>query len=251
MNLEKFTDRAKGFLQAAQTVAIRLNHQRISPSHLLKALLDDEQGMAAQLIQRAGGNPGVAITEVDNALAKVPAVSGGGAQATPGLDNDAVRALDSAEQLAEKAGDSFVPVQRLLQALALADNDAGKALKAAGIDAKALEAAIQEVTGGRTADSAGAEESYDAMKKYARDLTQAARDGKLDPVIGRDEEIRRTVQILARRTKNNPALIGEPGTGKTAIAEGLALRIANGDVPDSLKGRTLCLLYTSPSPRDS
>ncbi|HAW35205.1 MAG TPA: ATP-dependent chaperone ClpB, partial [Erythrobacter sp.] len=129
----------------------------------------------------------------------------------PGLDNDAVRALDSAEQLAEKAGDSFVPVQRLLQALALADNDAGKALKAAGIDAKALEAAIQEVTGGRTADSAGAEESYDAMKKYARDLTQAARDGKLDPVIGRDEEIRRTVQILARRTKNNPALIGEPG----------------------------------------
>ena len=242
MNLEKFTDRAKGFLQAAQTVAIRLNHQRISPSHLLKALLDDEQGMAAQLIQRAGGNPGVAITEVDNALAKVPAVSGGGAQATPGLDNDAVRALDSAEQLAEKAGDSFVPVQRLLQALALADNEAGKALKAAGIDAKALEAAIQEVTGGRTADSAGAEESYDAMKKYARDLTQAARDGKLDPVIGRDEEIRRTVQILARRTKNNPALIGEPGTGKTAIAEGLALRIANGDVPDSLKGRTLMAL---------
>ena len=242
MNLEKFTDRAKGFLQAAQTVAIRLNHQRISPSHLLKALLDDEQGMAAQLIQRAGGNPGVAITELDNALAKVPAVSGGGAQATPGLDNDAVRALDSAEQLAEKAGDSFVPVQRLLQALALADNDAGKALKAAGIDAKALEAAIQEVTGGRTADSAGAEESYDAMKKYARDLTQAARDGKLDPVIGRDEEIRRTVQILARRTKNNPALIGEPGTGKTAIAEGLALRIANGDVPDSLKGRTLMAL---------
>ena len=219
-----------------------MNHQRISPSHLLKALLDDEQGMAAQLIQRAGGNPGVAITEVDNALAKVPAVSGGGAQATPGLDNDAVRALDSAEQLAEKAGDSFVPVQRLLQALALADNDAGKALKAAGIDAKALEAAIQEVTGGRTADSAGAEESYDAMKKYARDLTQAARDGKLDPVIGRDEEIRRTVQILARRTKNNPALIGEPGTGKTAIAEGLALRIANGDVPDSLKGRTLMAL---------
>ncbi|MFT6609972.1 MAG: ATP-dependent Clp protease ATP-binding subunit ClpB, partial [Qipengyuania sp.] len=242
MNLEKFTDRAKGFLQAAQTVAIRLNHQRISPAHLLKALLDDEQGMAAQLIQRAGGNPGVAITEVDNALAKVPAVSGGGAQATPGLDNDAVRTLDQAEQLAEKAGDSFVPVQRLLQALTLADNSAGKALTAAGIDAKALEAAIQEVTGGRTADSAGAEESYDAMKKYARDLTQAARDGKLDPVIGRDEEIRRTVQILARRTKNNPALIGEPGTGKTAIAEGLALRIANGDVPDSLKGRTLMAL---------
>ncbi|WP_128891987.1 ATP-dependent chaperone ClpB [Erythrobacter sp. HKB08] len=242
MNLEKFTDRAKGFLQAAQTVAIRMNHQRISPAHLLKALLDDDQGMAAQLIQRAGGNPGVAITEIDTALGKIPAVSGGGAQQTPGLDNDAVRALDQAEQLAEKAGDSFVPVQRLLQALALADNDAGKALKSAGVDAKSLEAAIQEVTGGRTADSAGAEESYDAMKKYARDLTQAARDGKLDPVIGRDEEIRRTVQILARRTKNNPALIGEPGTGKTAIAEGLALRIANGDVPDSLKGRTLMSL---------
>ncbi|GAB5351394.1 ATP-dependent chaperone ClpB [Qipengyuania sp. 483] len=242
MNLEKFTDRAKGFLQAAQTVAIRMSHQRISPAHLLKALLDDEQGMAAQLIQRAGGNPGVAITEIDTALGKVPSVSGGGAQATPGLDNDAVRTLDQAEQLAEKAGDSFVPVQRILQALALAENDAGKALKAAGVDAKSLEDAIQEATGGRTADSAGAEDAYDAMKKYARDLTQAARDGKLDPVIGRDEEIRRTVQILARRTKNNPALIGEPGTGKTAIAEGLALRIANGDVPDSLKGRTLMSL---------
>ena len=242
MNLEKFTDRAKGFLQAAQTVAIRMNHQRITSSHLLKALLDDEQGMAAQLIQRAGGNPGVAITEVDNALAKIPAVSGGGAQQTPGLDNDAVRALDKAEQLAEKAGDSFVPVQRVLQALAMAENDAGKALTSAGVDAKSLEAAIQEVTGGRTADSSGAENAYDAMKKYARDLTQAARDGKLDPVIGRDEEIRRTIQILARRTKNNPALIGEPGTGKTAIAEGLALRIANGDVPDSLKGRTLMSL---------
>jgi len=243
MNLEKFTDRAKGFLQSAQTVAIRMNHQRITPAHILKALLEDNEGMAAQLIQRAGGQPGVAITEVDNALAKIPAVSGGGAQQTPGLDNDAVRALDQAEQLAEKAGDSFVPVQRLLQALTLSgDSAAAKALKEAGVDAKALEAAIQEVTGGRTADSAGAEESYDAMKKYARDLTQAARDGKLDPVIGRDEEIRRTVQILARRTKNNPALIGEPGTGKTAIAEGLALRIANGDVPDSLKGRTLMAL---------
>ncbi|QFT77004.1 ATP-dependent chaperone ClpB [Erythrobacter sp. THAF29] len=243
MNIEKFTDRAKGFLQSAQTVAIRMSHQRITPAHLLKALLEDEEGMAAQLIQRAGGNPGVAITEVDNALAKIPAVSGSGAQATPGLDNDAVRVLDQAEQLAEKAGDSFVPVQRLVQALALSDgNDAGKALKSAGVDAKGLEAVIQEVTGGRTADSASAEESYDALKKYARDLTQAARDGKLDPVIGRDEEIRRTVQILARRTKNNPVLIGDPGVGKTAIAEGLALRIANGDVPDSLKGRTLMVL---------
>ncbi len=238
MNLEKFTDRAKGFLQSAQTVAIRLNHQRITPEHILKALLEDNEGMAAGLIQRAGGNPALAQARVDEALAKIPAVSGSGAQSPPGLENDAVRLLDAAEQLAAKAGDSFVSVQRLLQAIALAaTNPAGQALKAAGVDARKLEAAIQEVTGGRAADNASAENAYDAMKKYARDLTQAARDGKLDPVIGRDEEIRRTVQILARRTKNNPALIGEPGVGKTAIAEGLALRIANGDVPDSLKDR--------------
>ena len=243
MNLEKFTDRAKGFIQSAQTVAIRLNHQRIAPEHLLKALLEDNEGMAAGLIQRAGGNPGMAVRDVDAALAKIAAVSGSGAQATPGLDNDAVRVLDSAEQIAAKAGDSFVSVQRMLQALAMATTTAaGQALKAANVDPKALEAVIQEVTGGRTADSASAEESYEAMKKYARDLTEAARDGKLDPVIGRDEEIRRTVQILARRTKNNPALIGEPGVGKTAIAEGLALRIANGDVPDSLKDRRLMSL---------
>ena len=243
MNLEKFTDRAKGFLQAAQTVAIRNSHQRIAPEHLLKALLDDDQGMAAQLIQRAGGNAKFANDAVQQALAKIPAVSGGGAQQTPGLDNDAVRALDQAEQLATKAGDSFVSVQRMLQALALATtNPAGQALKAAQVDPRALEQAIQDLTGGRTADNASAENAYDAMKKYARDLTQAARDGKLDPVIGRDEEIRRTVQILARRTKNNPALIGEPGVGKTAIAEGLALRIANGDVPDSLKDRRLMSL---------
>ncbi|MEY4472931.1 MAG: ATP-dependent chaperone ClpB [Pseudomonadota bacterium] len=243
MNLEKFTDRAKGFLQSAQTVAIRLNHQRITPEHILKALLEDNEGMAAGLIQRAGGNPTLAQARVDEALAKIPAVSGSGAQSPPGLENDAVRLLDAAEQLAAKAGDSFVSVQRLLQAIALAaTNPAGQALKAAGVDAQKLEAAIQEVTGGRAADNASAENAYDAMKKYARDLTQAARDGKLDPVIGRDEEIRRTVQILARRTKNNPALIGEPGVGKTAIAEGLALRIANGDVPDSLKDRRLMSL---------
>ena len=243
MNLEKFTDRAKGFLQSAQTVAIRMNHQRITPAHLLKALLEDEQGMAAGLIQRAGGDPARAAAATDAALAKIPAVSGSGAQATPGLDNDAVRVLDSAEQVAAKAGDSFVTVERLLLALALAGTtDAGQALAAGGVNPQALNAAIEQLRKGRTADSAGAENAYDAMKKYARDLTQAARDGKLDPVIGRDEEIRRTVQILARRTKNNPALIGEPGTGKTAIAEGLALRIANGDVPDSLKGRTLMSL---------
>jgi ATP-dependent Clp protease ATP-binding subunit ClpB len=240
MNLEKFTDRAKGFLQSAQTVAIRMNHQRISPEHLLKALLEDKEGMAAGLIQRAGGNAKLAVDEIDKALAKVPAVSGSGAQATPGLDNDAVRVLDQAEQVADKAGDSYVTVERLLLALALAKTTvAGQALKAANVTPEALNEAINALRGGRTADSSGAENAYDAMKKYARDLTQAARDGKLDPVIGRDEEIRRTIQILARRTKNNPVLIGEPGTGKTAIAEGLALRIANGDVPDSLKDRRL------------
>ena len=243
MNLEKFTDRAKGFLQSAQTVAIRMSHQRISSEHLLKALLEDSEGMAAQLIQRAGGNAKIAEQQLDQALAKIPAVSGSGAQQTPGLDNDAVRVLDQAEQLADKAGDSFVPVQRIVQALALATTtQAGQALKAANVTPQALENAIQEVTGGRSADSASAEESYEAMNKYARDLTEAAREGKLDPVIGRDEEIRRTVQILARRTKNNPVLIGDPGVGKTAIAEGLALRIANGDVPDSLKDRRLMAL---------
>jgi ATP-dependent Clp protease ATP-binding subunit ClpB len=243
MNLEKFTDRAKGFLQSAQTVAIRMNHQRISPEHILKALLEDTEGMAAGLIARAGGNAPVAVQEVDALLAKVPAVSGGGAQQTPGLDNDAVRLLDSAEQVATKAGDSFVTVERLLLAITLAKGTkAGDALAKAGLTPDALNTAINDLRGGRSADSASAEESYEAMKKYARDLTEAAREGKLDPVIGRDEEIRRTVQILARRTKNNPVLIGEPGVGKTAIAEGLALRIANGDVPDSLKDRRLMSL---------
>ena len=243
MNLEKFTDRAKGFLQSAQTVAIRMNHQRITSEHLLKALLEDSEGMAAGLIQRAGGNAPIAVQEVDKALGKIPAVSGGGAQQTPGLDNDAVRILDQAEQIAAKSGDSFVTVERILVALSLAATTAaGQALKSANVTPQALEAAITALRGGRTANSASAEESYEAMKKYARDLTQAARDGKLDPVIGRDEEIRRTIQILARRTKNNPVLIGEPGVGKTAIAEGLALRIANGDVPDSLKDRRLMAL---------
>jgi len=243
MNLEKFTDRAKGFLQSAQTVAIRMSHQRISPEHILKALLEDSEGMAAGLIARAGGQAPVAVQEVDALLAKVPAVSGGGAQQTPGLDNDAVRLLDSAEQVASKAGDSFVTVERLLLAIALAKGTkAGDALAKAGVTPEALNTAINELRGGRSATSASAEESYEAMKKYARDLTAVAREGKLDPVIGRDEEIRRTVQILARRTKNNPVLIGEPGVGKTAIAEGLALRIANGDVPDSLKDRRLMAL---------
>jgi ATP-dependent Clp protease ATP-binding subunit ClpB len=243
MNLDKLTDRAKGFLQAAQTIAIRMNHQRIAPEHLLKALLDDGEGMAAGLIARAGGNAKGALAAVDAALAKLPAVTGGGAQASPGIDNDLVRILDSAEQLATRAGDSFVTVERLLLALALASTTAaGKALADAGVTAQGLNGAIESLRQGRTADTAGAEDRYDALKKFARDLTEAAEAGKLDPVIGRDEEIRRTVQILARRTKNNPVLIGDPGVGKTAIAEGLALRIANGDVPDTLRNRRLMAL---------
>ena len=243
MNLEQFTDRTKGFLQSAQTVGIRMNHQRIAPEHLLKALLEDEQGMAAGLIASAGGDARKAVRETDLALGKIPAVSGSGAQQTPGLDNDAVRVLDQAEQIAQKAGDSFVTVERLLVALALSLNTvAGKAIQATGATPEGLNAAINQIRQGRSADTASAEDRYDALKKFARDLTQAARDGKLDPVIGRDEEIRRTIQILARRTKNNPALIGEPGVGKTAIAEGLALRIANGDVPDTLKDRRLMSL---------
>jgi len=243
MNLEKFTDRAKGFLQSAQTVAIRLSHQRIAPEHLLKALLEDSEGMASGLIAKAGGDARRALADTDAGLARIPAVSGGGAQQTPGLDNDSVRVLDQAEQVAAKAGDSFVTVERLLLALTLATTTAaGKALAAAGVKPEALNQAINDLRGGRTADTASAEDRYDALKKFARDLTEAAHAGKLDPVIGRDEEIRRTIQILARRTKNNPVLIGEPGVGKTAIAEGLALRIANGDVPDNLKDRKLMAL---------
>jgi ATP-dependent Clp protease ATP-binding subunit ClpB len=243
MNLDKFTERAKGFLQSAQTVAIRMNHQRIAPEHLLKALLEDEQGMASGLIKASGGDAAAALRNTDAVLAKIAAVSGGGAQQTPGLDNDSIRLLDSAEQIAQKAGDSYVTVERLLLALTLASTTAaGKALAEAGVRAEALNGAIEEIRGGRTADTASAEDRYDALKKFARDLTAAAREGKLDPVIGRDEEIRRTIQVLARRTKNNPVLIGEPGVGKTAIAEGLALRIVNGDVPDGLKDRKVMAL---------
>ncbi len=242
MNLDRFTDRAKGFLQSAQTVAIRNNHQRVAPEHLLKALLEDEQGLCSGLIRAAGGTPATALQLTDQALARIAQVSGSGAQSLS-WDNDTVRVLDNAEQIAAKASDSFVTVERLLVALALATTtEAGKALKAAGITPQTLNAAIETVRKGRTADSAGAEDSFDALKKFARDLTEAARAGKLDPVIGRDEEIRRTIQVLARRTKNNPVLIGEPGVGKTAIAEGLALRIANGDVPDGLKDKRLMAL---------
>jgi ATP-dependent Clp protease ATP-binding subunit ClpB len=243
MNLEKFTDRARGFLQSAQTVALRMNHQRIQPVHLLKALLEDEQGMAAGLIARAGGSAEAARRETDEALAKIVAVSGSGANQAPGLDGETLRVLDQAEQVAQKAGDSYVTVERMLLALTLASTtSAGKALAAAGLKPDALNAAINQLRGGRTADTQSAEDRYDALKKFARDLTEAARAGKLDPVIGRDEEIRRTIQVLARRTKNNPVLIGEPGVGKTAIAEGLALRIANGDVPDGIKDRTVMAL---------
>ena len=242
MNIEKFTDRAKGFLQSAQTVALRNNHQRVQSEHLLKALLEDDQGMAAGLIRAAGGRPDQATQAVDLALSKVPQVTGGGAGQLS-WDGDAVRVLDQAEQLATKAGDSYVTVERLLLALALAQGTpAAKMLADAGVTAQGLNAAINQIRQGRTADTASAEDRYDALKKFARDLTQAARDGKLDPVIGRDEEIRRTIQVLSRRSKNNPVLIGEPGVGKTAIAEGLALRIAKGDVPEGLKDRRVMAL---------
>jgi len=243
MDLEKLTDRARGFLQAAQTIAVREHHQRIAPAHLLKALLDDEQGMAAGLIEAAGGDAKAAKREVDALVAKEPSVTGSGATQAPSLDGNTIRILDQAEQVAQKAGDSYVTVERILLAFALAKGtDVGNALQKAGVTPQGLNAAIEKLRGGRTADTQSAEDRYDALKKYARDLTEAARAGKLDPVIGRDEEIRRTIQVLARRTKNNPVLIGEPGVGKTAIAEGLALRIANGDVPDGIKDKRLLAL---------
>ncbi|MFL6724696.1 MAG: ATP-dependent chaperone ClpB [Sphingomicrobium sp.] len=243
MDLEKLTDRARGFLQAAQTIAVREHHQRITPAHYATALLDDEQGMAVGLINAAGGDGAAARREIDALVQKQPAVTGSGATQAPGIDGDLIRLLDQAQEIATKANDSYVTVERILLAMALAKNsDVGGALAKAGLTPQNLNSAIDKLRGGRTADTQGAEDRYDALKKYARDLTAAAREGKLDPVIGRDEEIRRTVQVLARRTKNNPVLIGEPGVGKTAIVEGLALRIANGDVPDGLKDRRLLSL---------
>jgi ATP-dependent Clp protease ATP-binding subunit ClpB len=242
MNIEKYTERARGFIQSAQSLAMRDGHQQFSPLHMLKVLLDDSEGLAGGLIDRAGGHSRAILKATEEALNKLPKVSGSGAGQVY-LAPELARAFDAAEKAAEKAGDSFVTVERLLLGLTLEkDSDAGAILKKGGVTPQNLNTAIESLRKGRTADSATAENAYDALKKYSRDLTQAARDGKLDPVIGRDEEIRRTIQVLSRRTKNNPVLIGEPGVGKTAIVEGLALRILNGDVPESLKDKKLLSL---------
>lgn len=242
MNIEKYTERVRGFIQSAQSLAVREGHQQFSPLHILKVLLDDSEGLAGGLIDRAGGNSRAILKATETELGKMPKVSGAGAGQVY-LAPATARLFDAAEQAGEKAGDSFVTVERLLLALSLdKDSEAGQLLAKGGVTPQNLNAAINALRKGRTADSATAENAYDALKKYARDLTQAARDGKLDPVISRDEEIRRTIQVLSRRTKNNPVLIGEPGVGKTAIVEGLALRILNGDVPDSIKDKSLLSL---------
>jgi ATP-dependent Clp protease ATP-binding subunit ClpB len=242
MNFEKYTDRVKGFLQSAQGYAIREGHQQFTPEHMLKVLLDDEQGLAAGLIDRAGGRSKQALEKTEVALAKLPKISGSG-EGQVNLTSALAKVFDQAQKVADKAGDSYVTVERLLLALAIVKSaGTSRILGDAGVNAQSLNAAINELRKGRTADSASAEESYDALKKYAQDLTEQAREGKMDPIIGRDEEIRRAIQILSRRTKNNPVLIGEPGVGKTAIAEGLAQRIIKGDVPESLKDKKLLSL---------
>ncbi|MFN0191083.1 MAG: ATP-dependent chaperone ClpB [Aestuariivirga sp.] len=241
MDFEKYTERARGFVQSAQSLALREGHQRFSPEHVLKVLLDDEEGLASGLIGAAGGDARAALREVEAVLKKTPKVSGGGAGQVY-LSPELARVFDAAQKIANKSGDSYVTAERLLQALSMEQSEAAKALKKAGVTPQSLNEAINAIRKGRTADTASAEQGYDALKKYSRDLTEAAQQGKLDPVIGRDEEIRRAIQVLSRRTKNNPVLIGEPGVGKTAIAEGLALRIVKGDVPESLKEKKLLAL---------